>query len=474
MKRNKRILKRKEQGITLIALVITIIILLILAGVSIAMLTGENGILTQAKRAKEETERAQEEEENILNSYEDYLSQATNDGYVESKGVNAPVLKDGMELVTYNEETKNWETNNSSSAYDYVAGTGTDDNNSSRWANAKLTIDGVESYFVWIPRYAYKITYNNPEDISAGGTIDVKFLIGTTDQYYDEEGNLQTAKRATTGQEDTTSDYYVHPVFTSNVDLGGWSKELTGIWVGKYESSLVNKSDSSNIVTNDEETGNILLSENTDKVIAIQPGMSSWRYCTIGNMYTNARAYAENLNSHMLKNSEWGAVAYLTWSQYGRNGHEIDINDNSGFITADEGIEASKTQSSTGNIYGIYDLSGGGYEKVCAYIYVDSPNSSYNSSIINGEAFVDEHGKSTEFATAYPEETITSGYLGDATIETKAWNKDSNQFVTPKDVNVFFGRGGNYNDDDVAGIFMYYGNEGKTVNYNTFRICLTI
>ena len=62
MKRNKRILKRKEQGITLIALVITIIVLLILAGVSIAMLTGENGILTQAQNAKNKTDKATEEE----------------------------------------------------------------------------------------------------------------------------------------------------------------------------------------------------------------------------------------------------------------------------------------------------------------------------------------------------------------------------------------------------------------------------
>ena len=52
----------KERGITLIALVITIIILLILAGVSIAMLTGENGILTQAQKVSEENERAEEEE----------------------------------------------------------------------------------------------------------------------------------------------------------------------------------------------------------------------------------------------------------------------------------------------------------------------------------------------------------------------------------------------------------------------------
>ena len=46
---------RKEKGITLIALVVTIVVLLILAGVSISMLTGENGIITQAQEAKEET-----------------------------------------------------------------------------------------------------------------------------------------------------------------------------------------------------------------------------------------------------------------------------------------------------------------------------------------------------------------------------------------------------------------------------------
>ena len=62
MKENKKILKRKERGITLIALVITIIVLLILAGVSISMLTGDNGILTQAQNAKEKTEQSSVEE----------------------------------------------------------------------------------------------------------------------------------------------------------------------------------------------------------------------------------------------------------------------------------------------------------------------------------------------------------------------------------------------------------------------------
>ena len=62
IKKKEKIKKDKMRGITLIALVITIIVLLILAGVSIAMLTGENGIITQAEEAKNETEKAGVEE----------------------------------------------------------------------------------------------------------------------------------------------------------------------------------------------------------------------------------------------------------------------------------------------------------------------------------------------------------------------------------------------------------------------------
>ena len=53
---------KERKGITLIALVITIIVLLILAGVSIAMLTGQNGILTQANNAKTSTANKSAEE----------------------------------------------------------------------------------------------------------------------------------------------------------------------------------------------------------------------------------------------------------------------------------------------------------------------------------------------------------------------------------------------------------------------------
>ena len=75
-------MKKKERGITLIALIVTIIVLLILASVSIAMLIGENGILTQAKRAKEETKEAEIKEKIILavtsaKILDDELSQST-------------------------------------------------------------------------------------------------------------------------------------------------------------------------------------------------------------------------------------------------------------------------------------------------------------------------------------------------------------------------------------------------------------
>lgn len=75
MKNLKEELKYGKKGITLISLVVTIIVLLILAGVSIATLIGNNGILTRAQKAKNETEQAQKEEQNILNSYEDKINE---------------------------------------------------------------------------------------------------------------------------------------------------------------------------------------------------------------------------------------------------------------------------------------------------------------------------------------------------------------------------------------------------------------
>ena len=101
--KEKNIVK-KQTGITLIALVITIIVLLILAGVSIAMLTGNNGTLTQTKLAKEKTALAKEEEENKLEKNNEYINEqlgnalpgkivieTKKDNYVDSEGYKATI-----------------------------------------------------------------------------------------------------------------------------------------------------------------------------------------------------------------------------------------------------------------------------------------------------------------------------------------------------------------------------------------------
>ena len=341
----------------------------------------------------------------------------------DDKGINMPVIKDNMELVKYDADLKAWVTDEDGSSINYVAGTGTDDNTKSQWANAIVTIDGVESYFVWIPRFEYSI--NNAEH-----TIDVKFI--------------------PTSKTEADDGYIIHPAFTTNVDNGGWTSELPGIWVGKYETA---RSDSQGA------------EQGSNTTLKVQPGVTSMRDVTIGDMYTYARAYSDNLNSHMLKNSEWGAVAYLTHSQYGRNGVEVTINDNTdgNYLTAEGDIEVNASQSSTGNVYGIYDLSGGANEYVAAY-YSESTSDSLTN---NGGSFASKGRMSTEYATAYGD-TLKPG---DATSETNGWNGNE-EFIDSD--NPFFTRGGDFNTETDAGIFNLVKSIGNAEATNGFRICLVV
>ena len=226
--------KWKEKGVTLIALVITIIVLIILAGVAINALVGENGIITQAQRAKEDTQQGKRDEQGGLLSLEQQIDEAIGQTYIVEKGVNKPSLTTGMSPIKFkdpttsekgkvdktNSEDTNW--------YDY---------NAKKWANAQ-TEDG--SMWVWIPRYAYKVNETDK-------TFDIKFLIGTTDNYYDESGKIQTAKRCTSSNADvdTKIGYTVHPAFTDETSIGyrngGWDKELTGIWVAKFEAGYASR-----------------------------------------------------------------------------------------------------------------------------------------------------------------------------------------------------------------------------------------
>lgn len=378
------------------------------------------------------------------------------DTYDEQKGVNAPQLKDNMELVKYDEETKQWVTDVTNSEYGYEEQSGTTENGgTSHWANARVTIDDVDSYFVWIPRFAYKIDSTNK-------TIDVKFIKNT--------GNVATdgtvCKYADDSTLNTATDYIIHPAFTTNADLGGgWDTELSGIWVGKYESAR-----------SDAEGTN----PGTSTKIKVQPNVASWRKLTIGDAYTNSLNYSQDLKSHMLKNSEWGAVAYLTHSKYGRNGTEVTINNSIDYITGtsrgtvDASSSATKyvyndttngiLASSTGNVYGIYDLSGGAYDYVAAY-YKDGNFSKANSTFTTGT--------SDEYSTVYNGTDVSIDYkLGDATKETERWNEDSAGFVDLS--NPFFLRGGYCGSASSAGVFYFFGNDGSSISGSSFRICLAV
>ena len=225
---------KSTKGITLVALVITIIILLILAGISISTLTN-TGIFEKAKEAKQKSENAQKEEDRLISEYEKEIVKQDAEGIWDGK-VNKPDLMSGMSAIKFTEPTDSTEGKDEkvsdSSKNDWY------NYSEKKWANAQ-TEDG--SMWVWIPRYAYKINKSNQ-------TFDVVFLVGTTDNYYDADGKLQIAKRQTseTDVPDATKDYVVHPAFTNETSInytnGGWKKELAGIWVSKFEAGFVDKS----------------------------------------------------------------------------------------------------------------------------------------------------------------------------------------------------------------------------------------
>ncbi len=106
MKLNKKIYKQKK-GITLVALVITIVILLILAGISIAQLTG-NGLFENAKLAKEKYKNEQEKENKTLSDYENLIEDEISNNrdtvtiskeeYDKLKNANTYTLDEEMEV----------------------------------------------------------------------------------------------------------------------------------------------------------------------------------------------------------------------------------------------------------------------------------------------------------------------------------------------------------------------------------------
>ena len=383
--------------------------------------------------------------------------------------LNAPIIKEDlpagttMELVRYtgegSTEQERWVAG---TEYSYEPGTGSSDNTSSKWANARVTKDGIDSYFVWIPRYAYRIIYfDTPESKKAyqegNLTEEQAKAEGKIKGYSDSRGIVdaegkKVANVASTTKIMVSEDYFMtHPAFTDEVDNGGWSSQIAGIWIGKYE---VARSDTSGSAQGSATT------------LKVQPGVTSYRSVSIGNMYTYSLAYSTDLESHMLKNSEWGVVAYLTESKYGRNGQEVTINNNGTTYYTGGGADnayataENQLQSSTGNVYGIYDLSGNAYEYVAA--------------AYSNRSQIGTTSGSTKYATVYDGTDVNTNYkYGDATYETSGWHSDSAGFVISG--NPFFDRGGSYDNGSSAGVFRFYGNNGGLYHSNfSFRLSLVV
>ena len=358
--------------------------------------------------------------------------------------------------------------------YEYKEQSGdTTSGGNSHWANVK-TEDG--SYFVWIPRYAYRIVYfDTPENAEAyrADKSQTTGIIG----YSDARGIVDAEGKTPSDLQDPVTSIGIgenklrtHPAFETDLDQGGWSNKLEGIWVAKYEASKG--------------------SNNKPK---FEPGVSSWRNETIGDMYDIAYNYDRNKESHLMKNSEWGVVAYLTESKYGKNGTVVSKNTDSGYYTAGgSGAEptTNKLQSTTGNEYGIFDTVGGAYEYIAGYI-ADS-SLSYGNSFASKDDTKNNKTESTPYATVYKMATsniLTDNYnininkiFGDATTEistsgngTTSWHSAYSYFVGIKnsDVCPFFLRGGYYNSSN-AGSCYFNTVSGDRYSGSSFRVCLAV
>ena len=509
-----RIINRKEQGITLIALVITIIILLILATVTLNVVLGEGGLIDRAQQAKDMTEQAALEEQQGLNSLmseyanimaEDQTPPEPEIPYIDDSIVEAPQTSSGMTPVKYDENQSKWIKTEvtDSEWYDYgnkewanvvlVGEDGKDADGDQDVFNADGTLNEASNYsmLVWIPRYAYKINTQYHQSGTGAGEIDIVF-IGTDNKGKDGSTTYSTEyPEATIGG--AMSDYVVHPAF----DYGGTA--LAGFWVGKFETSHTG-------CTTDKSTGET----NTDVTTLtaqIKPGVTSWRSINVSDIFTvctnmNAAGNPYGLSTsdtevdpHMMKNSEWGACAYLSQnSDYGK-GSEVWINNSSSYITGSAGSSASaspdegttnnykstqgQNASTTGNTTGVYDMSGGSWEYVAAYVNNSYIQSGEGDTYTNAQSLIDSvNAGNTKYADVYSIGSSDSrdnnytasdpstGHYGDAVWETSSnasyssdgWYSDNTLF--PSASSPFFTHGGYYGYATGAGTFCFDDDNG--------------
>ena len=545
---------KTHKGITLIALVITIIVLLILAGVAIATLTGDNGIIAKAQQAKMQNDKAAAKEKvdlAIAASFDETgkidLGQLKNNlnnidginpkvGDLTDESFPLEVTVDEIKVIIKKDGNGNYSTsfgddeNLAQAPTSWVKTTKTDSNwysyngdtvnapklvgkmtpikynldlpsganKTNKWANA-ITADG--SMWVWIPRYAYKITYYTDSNYTTTSTtktqygkIDVAFVKYENGQNtFLNSTDSGTITTDPTSQGAGTTNWLVHPAFVNNVNNGGWDSELSGIWVGKFETTGAKTTDSE---------GNV-----TKVTISVLPGKSALTQMKIKDEYKYAKlaTFGENisaqtLGSHMAKNSEWGVIVYLAYSKYGTNGKDVKNNgfDSTGGTTTQKSIYHSQyEQSTTNNPYGVYDLRGCSSEDVASYVNYEKSHSdlSDNGGTELGDLYEsgEERATSTKYKTVYTASgtsesdsynLLSTGNTikkGDAIFETStsytgitSWNNGTGNKVLsyfPNTSYPFFLRGDHFNNTG-TGMFAFYYYAGISYIGGSFRMIL--
>ena len=222
---------RKNKGITLVALVVTIVVLLILSAVSINLVLGENGLIANAKEAREKSKNATDEESQLVNgTIPDYIAEQVNGTAGGSgNGGNGENGSGGSTNLPTNETTKPYMPGDT---FTVVAGTTLDNG---------LTIqDAAENgnQYVWV---------EVPKTATVYPTAGLNITEFTTDAYTKIEADLHTY---TETYRNGTSYSDVHAADSSD----GWftSEQYTaqkqkmlksvyqngGFWVAKYEAGL--------------------------------------------------------------------------------------------------------------------------------------------------------------------------------------------------------------------------------------------
>ena len=384
----------------------------------------------------------------------------------DTSNANAPVLASNMIPVYYDGTDKVWKKADVKNKtienrwYNY-------DNHI--WANAvtvkeanrqtylnsnvgtSISMDDITTMWVWIPRFN-AVTPSNYN----GGTKALPNAIDVT---------------------------FVKPNETAIDAFTFGTKQLSGFWYAKFElshSTLASSSNSNNLGCTNEACSNA-------NGIIIKPSVKSLRYNSVSNFFFASRSMEQTGNSfgfvstevdtHMSKNNEWGAVAYLTQSIYGRCISstlctEVGINNNSTYITG-IGAEAGSSYngatansydtafgmraSTTGNIYGIYDMSGGAWDYVMGSYSKTIGSSGFTSSTFPNDKYFNNY--------------TTSSYQGHALTETNGWYNDNFGIVVSS--SPWFSRGSQYSNSTSAGVFSSYPQNGTAYSNISARFTLT-